>query len=150
MERIQQFWTGHRRLTCLRFADRHQPQRGWPAPHLSKSTPACWRKRQHARLISEFLTCPLENGRRTRFYSRWVRTKTCPLFEFSVEGAKGPALQAIDEKPRPVAPGSPAEPATSLPFSSPWFEPKPVRFLNFPSKVRGVRRFRRLTKSRAG
>jgi len=37
---------------------------------------------------------------RDRFYSPWVRAKTCPLFEFSVEGAKGPALQAIDEKPR--------------------------------------------------
>jgi hypothetical protein len=29
-----------------------------------------------------------------------VRTKTCPFFEFSVEGAKGAALEAIDEKPR--------------------------------------------------
>jgi hypothetical protein len=96
------------------------------------------------------MTCPLENGRGARFYSPWVRTKTCPLLEFSVEGARGPALQAIDEKPRRLRQDLLRSPQPVCLFRLPRCEPKPVRFLNFPSKMRRVRRFRRSAKSRAG
>jgi hypothetical protein len=48
------------------------------------------------------ISCGARN--QSAFFVSLVRTKTRPLFEFSVEGARGPALQAIDEKSRWLAP----------------------------------------------
>jgi hypothetical protein len=87
-------------------------------------------------LISERLTCSLENGRGVP----GLRIAPCPFFlNFPIEGAKAPALEAIDEKPRKLRPFPTCGARNGRAFVG-FQDANQVVFLKCSSKAEEVRR----------